>query len=220
MNNTSTTVINLYGGAGAGKSTLAALLFATLKMDGRNVELVREYVKSWAWAGKIVSPADQLYLLGKQSSYESLLYGKVDIIVTDSPVLLAGAYAERSNGPEVAGYVTQAARHFNSMASREYGVRHVDFFVNRGDRKYNPKGRYQSESEARDFDEYLLKFLKDSWVDPIHLEGSFEQMIDVIIMETVGGLSTPLDSRPLVHGRIVICHRPKCHQPPSSPGSP
>jgi tRNA uridine 5-carbamoylmethylation protein Kti12 len=80
-----TTVINLFGGPGTGKSTLATNLFYIMKSKDINVELVREYVKSWAYNNREPKEYDLIYLLGKQSSYETQLYGKVDYVVTDSP---------------------------------------------------------------------------------------------------------------------------------------
>jgi nucleoside-triphosphatase THEP1 len=44
-----TTIINLYGWPGVGKSALVAKTFTTMKDIGYNVELVSEYVKQWAW---------------------------------------------------------------------------------------------------------------------------------------------------------------------------
>jgi len=175
-----TTVINLYGGCGVGKSTIAALFFARMKIAGGNIELVREYVKSWAWAGRNVNPHDQLYLLGKQSAYESLLYGKVDYIVTDSPVLLAGAYAERSCGDDGA-YVTEAAKAFYRRFEKESGVEYVNFFVSREGKKYNPRGRYETEDQARNFDVFLSSFLQRHVSSPIHsLTGTEEDRVTQI----------------------------------------
>jgi tRNA uridine 5-carbamoylmethylation protein Kti12 len=88
MHSRKTTIINLYGGPGTGKSTSAAYLYYILKAEGHNVELVREYVKDWAWEGRQISTYDQIYFLGKQVRRESLLYGKVDWIITDSPVMM------------------------------------------------------------------------------------------------------------------------------------
>ena len=56
-----TTIINLYGGPGAGKSTSASDLFVILKERGVNAELAREYVKRWAWERRGISPYDQFY---------------------------------------------------------------------------------------------------------------------------------------------------------------
>jgi len=41
-------VINFYGGAGIGKSTIAADIFSKLKRKGYKTELVGEYAK-WLW---------------------------------------------------------------------------------------------------------------------------------------------------------------------------
>ena len=44
-----TTVINLIGSPGTGKSTIAAELFARMKWLGFDVELVSEYAKELVW---------------------------------------------------------------------------------------------------------------------------------------------------------------------------
>ena len=41
-------VLNFYGGAGIGKSTIAADIFSKLKRKGHKTELVGEYAK-WLW---------------------------------------------------------------------------------------------------------------------------------------------------------------------------
>lgn len=153
-----TTVINLYGGSGVGKSTIAALLFSLMKMKGLHTELVREYVKLWAWSGRKVRKEDQLYLLGKQSAYESVLYGKVDYIVTDSPVPLAGLYAEWHNGDE-GKYVTAAANAFVSQSQRISNVTIRNYLLHRVG-PFDPRGRWESEEEAKALDEFLLMYLE------------------------------------------------------------
>ena len=90
-----TTIINLYCGPGGGKSTTSAFLFYLLKSSGLNAEMVREYVKEWAWEGRVPSAFDQIYLLGKQVRKESMLLGKVDYVVTDCPVLIGSLYAQK-----------------------------------------------------------------------------------------------------------------------------
>lgn len=151
--NTPTTVINLYGGSGVGKSTIAALLFAHMKMRGLHVELVREYVKLWAWSGRNVRREDQIYLLGKQSAYESMLYGKVDYIVTDSPVLLAGMYAMWHNGLE-GEYVVHAANAFIDQAQSNSGIKIRNYLLQRNG-PFDPRGRWETAEEAERFDQFL-----------------------------------------------------------------
>src|SRR5579885_3619982 len=102
MSGTKTTIINVYGGPGAGKSTSAAYLYYLLKVAGKNVELVREYVKDWAWEGRKFGAYDEIYFLGKQVRHESMLFGKVDWIVTDAPVYMTAYYASIYCSPTLA----------------------------------------------------------------------------------------------------------------------
>ncbi len=115
-----TKVISLFGGSGLGKSTLAAGLFYQMKMQGLHTELVREYVKQWAWDNIKVGKFDQIYLTGKQAKAESRLYNKVDYIVTDSPILLSPIYETFYSGSSV---VLPSIKLFLELAARE-GVEH------------------------------------------------------------------------------------------------
>jgi predicted ATPase len=58
-------VINLYGGPGTGKSTTAAALFALMKREGYNVELVTEFAKDLVWTERNKELGDQIYIFGK-----------------------------------------------------------------------------------------------------------------------------------------------------------
>jgi hypothetical protein len=150
-----TKVINLYGGPGVGKSTTAAGIFYHAKMKGQNAELVHEYVKSWAWQGIQFTPFDEAYLFGKQSRCESQLYGKVDLIVTDSPILLAAIYEEHRKLPPI---IKDAAIRFIAYAE-EHGVQYYNYLLKRH-KPYNPAGRYQTEEEAKRLDTVIEAYLK------------------------------------------------------------
>jgi hypothetical protein len=167
-----TTVINLFGGSGCGKSTTAALLFARMKLLGFHVELVREYVKYWAWNDRKVREWDQLYLLGKQSAYESMLYGKLDYIVTDSPILLAGMYQEfRSNGKDT--YVRDAAEAFMKHAEGQ-GVVYRNFILKRG-KPFDPRGRWENANQAVELDLFIERQLNTRGMNPTSIKGPDEQ---------------------------------------------
>lgn len=85
-------VVNLFGAPGCGKSTVAAGLYSRLKQKGYNAELVSEFAKEITWEGHFTLLRDQLYLLAHQNRKLERLKGKVDIVVTDSPLLLTLAY--------------------------------------------------------------------------------------------------------------------------------
>lgn len=144
-----TRIINLYGGPGTGKSTSAAYLYYRAKSEGVNVELVREYVKDWAWEGRTIGAYDQIYFMGKQVRRESLLYGKVELIVTDSPVLLGVYYAELA-GRHIGRGVRHATEAFYDQAQHD-GHRHHHVLLERS-KPYNQAGRYQTDEEARIID--------------------------------------------------------------------
>jgi hypothetical protein len=151
------TIINLYGGPGTGKSTSAALLFYLLKNQKADVELVREYVKDWAWEGRKISTYDQLYFLGKQVRKESMLYGKVDWIVTDAPIMLSIYYAMEYCPVGVSEAVRAATLAYYRQAAED-GHKHVHVFLKRT-KPYNPKGRFQNEAQAKDIDVHLRRML-------------------------------------------------------------
>lgn len=149
-----TKVINMLGGSGIGKSTAAAGLYHEMKNRGCNVELVREYVKMWAWTGHKVGEYDQLYIFGKQARSEYMLYGKVDYIVTDSPIILSPVYEKFYNGESM---VEDSAIKFLRRAEKN-GVKHVNFLLSRT-KPFNPDGRYETEEQAREVDKKVREFM-------------------------------------------------------------
>lgn len=179
--NKNTKVINLFAGPSAGKSTLACDLFARMKQQGKSVELVREVAKNWAWEGKQPTVFDQFYFLGKQSHIESNLYGKVDYIITDSPVLLASFYMEYYFGIE---RFAQPALDFYDLA-KNWGVTHKNFFLDRHGRVYSMNGRFQLENESTRIDTLQKEFLN-------RLNVSYED-VNVKESERVGYILRKID---------------------------
>lgn len=153
--------INLYAGPGAGKSTTAAWLFAELKKAGYNIELVSEYVKSWAISKRDVIGFDQVYLMGKQLNYEyRFLAHGVDHVITDSPVLLSACYT-RSYFDDL-----NIANHMEAIIS-EYEARHpsLNIFIRRDGKEYRSEGRYQSFDEAKRMDSIILDTLERNSIE-------------------------------------------------------
>mgnify|MGYP001339435257 CR=1 FL=1 len=154
-----TKVIGLYGGSGLGKSTAAALVFGMMKQRGYECELVREFAKELAWEGKAITADDQIFILGKQIQAEKLLYGKVDYIITDAPLLLCGFYTEHYNKHT---HMTEGIKLL--MDRNKDNVEYINFFLNRT-KKFNPKGRYETEEQAVAIDGYLKEYLNKNNVE-------------------------------------------------------
>jgi hypothetical protein len=140
-----TLVVNLYGGPGTGKSTTAAALFALLKMDGVNAELATEYAKDIVWEGRNYLLSDQIYIFAKQNRKFVRLFGKVDVIVTDSPLLLCYYYSGNEHILALARQEMARARHLHVMLRRM--------------KAYNPNGRTQTEEQAKEVDAQMRAML-------------------------------------------------------------
>jgi len=155
-----TIIINLYGGPGTGKSTTSADLFAQLKREGVNAELVSEYVKQWAWERRKPVNYDQFYFFGKQSRKEYSLFDQVDVVVTDSPVPICAYYAKAFGTPKQAELFVEMTKVYYQMCEND-GHTHVHYFLNRV-KPYNPSGRFQTEAQAKQIDFEMKLFLVDS----------------------------------------------------------
>ncbi|QIG70776.1 P-loop NTPase domain-containing protein [Rhizobium phage RHph_I1_18] len=144
-----TTIINILGGPGAGKSTTAAEVFAILKRRGMSVELCTEYAKVKTYEGHHNILGDQLYMLAKQNRMQARVKDKVDFIITDSPLLLCMIY-QSGNEPES----------FNRFVMDVWdSYDNVSFLLDRGSIKYDPNGRNQNEQEAHEIDAKLKGLL-------------------------------------------------------------
>ena len=161
-----TTIINLYGGPGAGKSTSAAYIYYLLKCQGESVELVREYVKNWAWENRAFGVYDELYFLGKQVRHESMLFGKVKYIVTDAPVYMTAYYAGIYCSLGFAQGVEKAAAAFYQQA-KDDGHNHLHIYLRRH-KPYQADGRYQTEEQAIGVDKGVLEMLNRMGEKIIH----------------------------------------------------
>lgn len=152
--------INLFGGPGIGKSTTAALLYANIKNNlihqnsEVKLELIQEYVKEWAWEGIKIRGFDQVYICANQLRREEIpLRSGVDMIITDSPLILQCIYSNKNNVP---GY--------NEL----YGIAHafekqypsINIMLDRGSRPYVNHGRYETHDKAIEMDKYIESELK------------------------------------------------------------
>lgn len=151
----STLVINLFGGPGSGKSTLAADLYSEMKKHDYEVEMVREWVKLWAWQGREMTYADQCIVFGNQVNEETSLYGKVDVIITDSPLILSGFYEDVNHNSK---FLLPAAQKIMYLAKFDQ-VTYWNLLVKRN-WPYQASGRFQTEEQANEFDKKMVQFLK------------------------------------------------------------
>lgn len=168
-------IINLFGAPGAGKSTGAAYVFSQLKAAGVNAELVTEFAKDKVWEGTKAVFENQAYIFGKQYFRISRLEGKVDVVITDSPILLSAFYNDNDHvlGEEFDKLVFKVFDYYNR----------IDVFVHRV-KPYNEAGRFQTEEESDAISKEMLRFLDKFGVDCLHINGDFagyDSLVDTVL---------------------------------------
>lgn len=160
-----TIIVNLIGGQGAGKSTTMAGVFAYLKDNGIDCEMSPEFAKELVWEGRHETMTDQLYLFAKQNHRLARLNGKVEVIVTDKPLIMDIVY----NRYYCKNNTNTYDEAFETLVKEVWNnYNNVTFVLNRV-KKFNPNGRNETEEQAKEFD----KFFKDSLVEN---EVSFEEV--------------------------------------------
>jgi len=167
--NKKTIIVNLFGGPGSGKSTTAAGLFHMLKINGVNCELVTEFAKHITWKEDFNTLKNQIYVFAKQHDRMFHLKDKVDVIITDSPLIMGLSYCNWDF----------MSRSFEQLVVDEFNRQdavNVNYFINRV-KEYNPSGRNQTESEAKEKD-MEIKTLLEQYQVPIDSIDGDEQAVN------------------------------------------
>lgn len=166
-----TLLINFYGGPGCGKSTICAGLFYQLKILGYNCEMALEFAKDKVWEESYKVLDDQIYILGKQFHKLYRLKNKVDIIITDSPILL-GAYYQKTRSKALEDLILECRREFNN----------IDIFLERST-DYDPNGRMQTQEEALKIDDGIKSLLQEKFIE--YTSRPKEEAIDWAIKQII-----------------------------------
>ena len=144
-----TKLINFYGGPGSGKSTLASLLQGFTKMHAITPEYTGEYAKDLAFEGRLELKRNDIYMFAKQHQKQYRLNGKVDLIISDSPLMLSKVYRQEKDDIFDALVKQESEKYDN-----------VNFFVERR-KEYETRGRQQTKEEAVKIDDKTLTMLED-----------------------------------------------------------
>ena len=159
-----TIIVNLFGAPGAGKSTGAAYIFSKIKMAGVNAELVTEFAKDKVWEESKEVFNNQIYIFGKQSFKISRVMNKVDVIITDSPIILSSFYnSDEMIQEELDALVMKT---FNSYNNMNYFIKRV--------KPYQEKGRFQTEEESDQIADEVSTLLDKKEVDYEVIAGDTE----------------------------------------------
>jgi hypothetical protein len=145
--------INLYGGPACGKSTMAASIFAELKRAGKNIEFVSEYIKLWTYIPIVPTGYDSYYCQSKHIHKEDIiLRAGTDLIISDSPVLLAYYYASHYNTP-----AQDAMLAIHKEFERDYPS--INIILEREDKFYDQHGRYENLEQSKEIDAGMINLV-------------------------------------------------------------
>ena len=170
-----TLVINLCGGPGTGKSTLSANLFAKLKMSGVDVELAPEYVKDLVWEESFKKIENQIYIFGKQHNRLYRLKNKVNVIITDSPLLNSIVYYTGNN------------KHFEPLVIWEFKeMNNITLYLERSF-DYVQNGRMQTLDKAKKIDEIYKNLLDKYQIDYTSIRSPYN--VDMIVESIIDKIS-------------------------------
>lgn len=142
-----TIVINLLGEPGVGKTKAMAEIFAKLKAKGIDAEMVSEFAKELVYENRGETMKDEQYIYAKQAHRLFRVYGKVDVIVTDRPLILTIIY-NNLYGKKSAALDALVLEEFNSYNN-------INYYLHRTEHEYQHNGRLQDETEAQQINNYL-----------------------------------------------------------------
>ena len=151
-----TLTLNLFGGPGIGKSTVANGVFTLLKMHGVNCEITPEFAKDLTWENRMKTMSNQRYIFGKQYHRQWRVRDDVDVIISDSPLLLSLHYQPEHYGDSFSQEVIEAWNEFDNL----------NFLLKRV-KEYKTEGRIQTLEEAIKIDndlELLLNHVREYYI--------------------------------------------------------
>ncbi len=160
MEKRNTLIVNLFGGPSTGKSSMSYGVTSKLKWRGIDAELAPEYAKIIAWENqrnkqRVFNPdgspflgklENQFKVFGEQHDILFTLCGNVDVIITDSPILMQLCY---SDNVFLNAAIIDEHKKFNTL----------DIFLIRK-KPYNPNGRFQTKEQAIELDVKIKELIQ------------------------------------------------------------
>lgn len=185
-----TLVVNLFAGPGAGKTTCAWEIASELKKRGVVTEYVAEYAKELVWDENYAALANQEHVFEQQAHRINRLIGKVDVIVTDSPILLSEIYGKNNSDD------------FRQRIWNEHNS-HTNFnlFINRG-KSFEKEGRLHNLGESIQLDNKIKTLLNEH---SIYYGQYYHKTVPVVIdniVKTLNRINAELNQKPSLAEQI------------------
>ena len=146
-------------------------MFYELKKNGYDCGLVTEMATELVYDEAFNVMNDQIYLFGEQWHRTFRMLGKVDFIVTDSPLLMNIVYNSFKD------------EDFDKFIySRIHKLKSLNFFVNRSN-AFSEVGRIHNLEQSKEVDKTIKELAKKNDVDLIDVEqeNSVNTILEIIL---------------------------------------
>lgn len=152
-------LVNLLGGPGCGKSTLAANLYVKLKQQHVDVEYVNEYAKELVYEENTLGLQDQLLVVAKQYHRVWAAARHNSVVITDSPFMLAPIYN------------VETSMHFNSLVHEIHSsFNTINVVLKRSSQPHTMVGRIHSLTQSISIDNRIRVLLDEYGIDYVEFD--------------------------------------------------
>ena len=158
-------LVNLFGGPGIGKSSIAAGIFYKLKKRHISCNNPYEFPKILAWDKNYPAIQDQLYVCANQHRGIAQSYGKVDYIIIDSPIMFSTIYHSYYTKGYPAEYYGKAFHQMVVDLHNKYD--NLNILLKRTSDKINKEERFQNLEKSIEIDD-LCKLKLEEHNLPYH----------------------------------------------------
>lgn len=169
-------IVNMFAGPSSGKSTYALGTAYRLKADRWLAEYVPEYAKHLTWIEDFNTLSRQLHVTAQQ--YRDILvpYGKVDVVVTDSPFIIGLLY------PDQYGHIDVDFEYWLIKIFNTFDNLNIFLERNPDGHHFQQEGRSQNEEQSKAKDEECLELLDRHHI-PYHriVSGRKDETLDDIM---------------------------------------
>jgi hypothetical protein len=157
MNFPKSLVVNLIGGPGCSKSSIMGGLYHDLKFNGIEAEMAPEYAKECVWNNNLLHFNNQIKMFGEQHHRIFHLLGQVEVIITDSPLLLTPIYVH------IHGSAGESETTLSDLALEQYlSMWNYTVFLKRHEASFKENGRNHNLEECKTIDKAILYLMDDA----------------------------------------------------------
>ena len=167
-------VINVFGGPGIGKTTVAAELFTALKQKGVDTAIVPEFATDVIFEGRPDALKHQWYVVANQAYRIWCGYNTMQVVVTDSPILLGPIY-DVDASPALLALCLEQHHKYNNLNL---------VLTRRPELEHNMIGRVHSLTESVSIDNRIVSMLEDNNIPFLNYdEYGTERILQLILRQ-------------------------------------